>query len=111
MAESMLAGLIIPKNRQPRSWRKLGRNTREALLEWFNVKADRVTVEDLEQLADLRNSGRFRYWHCPSCQDLVMEGSPEDWGTFSGANQNDRASYPGRSERDKRCDFCRCHNR
>lgn len=101
----------ISEDRQPREWKRLSAETQEALIEWYNRRAENITPEDLDRLADLRLAKRFRYWNCPTCHELVMEGNPEQWDDFQGVDQNDRTSYPGKGASDKRCDTCRCHNK
>lgn len=80
----------------------------EDLLEWFNT--NRPEEEDLLRLYALVEQGRFRAWTCPTCEDRVFEGHPEDWGHFQGAAQQDRTSFPGLGPGDTRCDYCRCHD-
>lgn len=96
----------VPECEQPRKWREMDAERQEALIEWYNTRAEDITAEDLEILADVR----FRYWHCPVCHDFVMEGDPEHWGGFQGVSQNDRVSFPGNGPSDKRCDHCRCYD-
>lgn len=85
----------------------------EALIEWFNRRT--VLPVDLDRLIKVGING-FQFWKCPLCEDLVCEGAKAiakaklSWGDFQGARENDRVSYPGIGPRDRRCDFCRCHN-
>lgn len=92
----------------PAEWLALDDETRENLLAWRNIREP--DADDLRRLAELHAAGAFRAWACP-CGEMVYEATPDDWGHFQGAHQNDRVSYPGSGPRDKRCDHCRCHNK
>jgi hypothetical protein len=93
----------------PPEWDALGDDVQADLVAWRNVS--KPDAEDLRRLAALYNSGRFATWSCPACDEHVFEAQPEDWSHFQGADQNDRVSYPGNGPADKRCNYCRCHNK
>lgn len=77
------------------------------LLEWFN-RAAPLEGEELNELANLFNEGRFIAWNCPTCHERVYKASPKNWDSFQGACQVDYASYP--AGHPKQCDYCRCHH-
>jgi hypothetical protein len=86
----------------------LDEQTQTDLVAWLNHEPD---DEDRARLLALYLDRGFKAWDCPSCGDRVYEAQPDSWDHFQGAQQIDRVSYPGKSIDDKRCDFCRCHNR
>jgi hypothetical protein len=75
------------------------------LLEFYNTAEESVTVEDLELLARLQNSGRFKSWECPTCGDRMYQADPEDWGDFQECYNPDYISFPEGHK--KQCDDCR----
>lgn len=83
------------------------------LLRWFNGEP---SEEDITRLQELHTQGGFDSWTCPECGDDVLQGDPEDWSDFQGADQVDFASYPPSEDYvaekhlqfDTRCDHCRC---
>ncbi len=83
-------------------WVDVPEDTQAALLGWYNVSCP--DDEDRKKLANLWFSGRFRYWQCSGCGDLVFEGLPEDWNEFQGVCQIDTISFPGSVSM---CDDCR----
>ena len=93
----------------PQRFRGLTKETQRDLIAWRNSRS--LTTEDYEDLAALVHKGQFQSWDCPACSDRVYEAWPDDWDNFQGVLQTDRVSYPGTGEDDRRCDFCRCHNK
>lgn len=96
-------------NIAPADWENLPVDAQVDLLAWRNIREP--DAADLQSLANLYNAERFHSWRCPSCDEPVFEADPEDWSYFQGVCQNDRVSYPGKGPKDRRCDFCRCHNK
>lgn len=69
------------------AWEEIDEATQEALIEWLNILDP--DEEDKERLAELHEEGRFHFWNCPNCDDLIMEGEPKNWGYFQGARQSE----------------------
>lgn len=92
---------------------QLGEQLQDDLIGWANIKRDDVTLEMLDELAEMFNDGRFAAWDCPECGERCYAGEPENWQLWQGVNNVDYTSCPGNGERytaeylENMCDGCR----
>ena len=96
-----------------KKWRDIPQDAQLALEYWYNVSKDQWDHTDYKLLVRLYFTGRFQYWNCPECGNLVTYGDPTNWDNFQGVMQPDHTSYPGNAEKyaleyiEKMCDNCR----
>lgn len=96
-------------------WEELDKETREALLHWFNCTI--ATKADKARLAVLAVEGRFWHWNCLLCEESCVHAEPtdEEWKHFQGARDDLDMCYFGnpavytQAALQSMCNHCRCY--
>lgn len=78
-----------------------------ALLIWVNQPYP-IDQRILGRLYVMAIFGRFHFWNCPMCSDLVVVASHYDVRKMGTTKQRPTLRYHLKYPVDRRCDSCRC---